>query len=162
MIDFGPVATAGAFRLDTTKAAEWVLTPLPNSLAFTVEIRLDQFGGATAKVTKIHRRRKRKDLDAVGFGQTSDRLRFQTATQRPSPLPNHVWPLNAARVNPQQVQALSPDYSSRVGGARKSFHSRPTRVRWEERSESHEFSGKLSWWDSLRSSPPTARFRLLR
>ncbi len=48
VIDFGPVATAGAFRLDATKSAEWTLTPLPDSLAFAVEIKLDQLGAAGA------------------------------------------------------------------------------------------------------------------
>ena len=99
-VDFGPVATAGAFRLDATKPAEWVLTPLPDSLAFAVEIRLDQLGAAGAKVARIQPQDESgKDLDAVGFGQTGDRLRFQTATEAFA-YRITFRPLNAARVNP--------------------------------------------------------------
>ena len=79
VIDFGPVATSGAFRLDTTKSAEWVLTPLPDSLAFAVEIKLDQLGAAGAKVTRIQPQDETgKDMDALRFEQTGDRLGFKT------------------------------------------------------------------------------------
>ena len=80
-IDFGPVVTAGAFRLDATKSAQWVLTPLPNSLAFAVEIKLDQLAAAGARVARIQSQDENgKDLDAIRFEQTGDRLGFQTAT----------------------------------------------------------------------------------
>ena len=66
--------------LDTTKASDWVLTPLPNSLPCAVEIKLDQLGAAGAKVTRIQPQDEAgKDLDAARFEQTGDRLRFQTA-----------------------------------------------------------------------------------
>jgi hypothetical protein len=79
VIDFGPVATAGAFRLDTTKPVAWVLTPLPESLAFPVEIKLDQVGAAGAKVVSIRFQDETgKDLGAGRFEQTGNRLRFQT------------------------------------------------------------------------------------
>ena len=82
VIDFGPVATAGAFRLDTTKPAEWVLTPLPESLAFPVEIKLDQVGAAGVKVASIQPQDETgKDLGAARFEQTGNRLRFQTTAQ---------------------------------------------------------------------------------
>jgi hypothetical protein len=80
-LDFGPVATSGAFRLDTTKAGAWVLTPLPNSLPFAVELKLDQLGAAGTKVSRVQPQDEAgKDLDATRFEQTGDRVRFQTTT----------------------------------------------------------------------------------
>jgi hypothetical protein len=79
-LDFGPVITAGAFRLDATKPSEWVLTPLPDSLPFGVEIKLDQLAAAGAKVTRVQPQDETgKELDAARFEQAGDRLRFQTA-----------------------------------------------------------------------------------
>jgi hypothetical protein len=52
MVDFGPVATNGAFRL-LHKDAIWQLIPLPDSPAFTVELRLSQLDAGTRKVRAI-------------------------------------------------------------------------------------------------------------
>jgi hypothetical protein len=49
VVDFGPVATSGAFRLRHAAGADWELTPLPASSPFRVELRLDRLGAAGRK-----------------------------------------------------------------------------------------------------------------
>ena len=81
LVDFGPVRTAGAFRLDTGKAGEWLLTPLPDALPFAVELKLDQLGAAGAKVARVTSvDEDGKELAALTCTQTGDRASFQTAT----------------------------------------------------------------------------------
>ena len=82
LVDFGPVVTSGAFRLDTAKKSEWVLTPLPDSLPFTIEIKLDQLDAAGAKVASIQPQDEAgKNLDPIRYEQTGDRVRFQTTRE---------------------------------------------------------------------------------
>ncbi|MBN2450519.1 MAG: hypothetical protein JXR77_09015 [Lentisphaeria bacterium] len=54
-IDFGPVSTNGAFRLLRDRADEWLLIPLPGSLAFAAELDLDALGarGPVAAVEPV-------------------------------------------------------------------------------------------------------------
>ena len=44
LVDFGPVLTNGAFRLDHAKRGAWRLVPLPGSLPFEARLRLDRLG----------------------------------------------------------------------------------------------------------------------
>jgi hypothetical protein len=53
LVDFGSVATTGAFRLRYAPGAEWELTPLPGSESFQVELRLDRLGMPAAKVRQV-------------------------------------------------------------------------------------------------------------
>jgi len=52
-VDFGPVATTGAFRLRYAPNTEWELMPLPDSESFQVQLRLDQLGAPAAKVREM-------------------------------------------------------------------------------------------------------------
>ena len=82
VIDFGRVATAGAFRRDCTAAHTWVLTPLPDSAPFPVILKLDQLGATTAKVTRIATLNEaRGDERAVDFAQVGTNVRFSTDAQ---------------------------------------------------------------------------------
>jgi hypothetical protein len=79
LVDFGPVSTAGAFRLDATKAGVWVLTPLPNTLPFAVELKLDQFSATGAKVVRVMAVDETgKEIAMVTHAQNGDRVSFQT------------------------------------------------------------------------------------
>ena len=53
MLDFGPVATDGAFRLLQADRKVWQLIPLPASRPFRAEIRLASFGAKRAKVKAV-------------------------------------------------------------------------------------------------------------
>ena len=53
LVDFGPVATTGAFRLRYAPNTEWELMPLPDSESFQVQLRLDQLGAPAAKVREM-------------------------------------------------------------------------------------------------------------
>ncbi|HNX35550.1 MAG TPA: hypothetical protein PKM57_13035 [Kiritimatiellia bacterium] len=53
MLDFGPLVTDGAFRLVHAKRGEWLLIPLPGSMAFRAEIDLAAFGAKRAKVQAV-------------------------------------------------------------------------------------------------------------
>ena len=63
-VDFGPVATDGAFRLSLS-GSNWSLIPLPLSGSFDVELRLDQLNAAARQVTKI----TALDIDSHPMGQ---------------------------------------------------------------------------------------------
>jgi hypothetical protein len=52
VVDFGPVATNGAFRL-RHGAGEMELTPLPSSPPFQATLRLGQLGAAGRKVARV-------------------------------------------------------------------------------------------------------------
>ena len=52
MVDFGPAATNGAFRL-IHGGGNWQLIPLPGSPAFHVELHLDQLNAKGEKVRAI-------------------------------------------------------------------------------------------------------------
>ncbi len=52
MIDFGPVATNGAFRLQHT-GNDWLLTPLPDSLPFDYILKLDHLGAKSTNISGI-------------------------------------------------------------------------------------------------------------
>jgi hypothetical protein len=52
LVDFGPAATTGAFRL-LYGGANWQLIPLPDSAAFKVSLRLDQLNATGQKVESI-------------------------------------------------------------------------------------------------------------
>jgi hypothetical protein len=53
LVDFGPVATTGAFRLRAAPGTDWELTPLPGSDSFQAELRLDRLGVPAAKVRQV-------------------------------------------------------------------------------------------------------------
>jgi hypothetical protein len=53
LVDFGLVATTGAFRLRHAPGTEWELTPLPGSESCQVELRLDRLGVPAAKVRQV-------------------------------------------------------------------------------------------------------------
>ena len=54
LIDFGPLVTDGAFRLDHPKRGTWRLVPLPGSLPFEARLRLDRLGAREgARVTAV-------------------------------------------------------------------------------------------------------------
>jgi hypothetical protein len=53
MLDFGPLATDGAFRLLHGERAAWQLIPLPASRPFHAEIRLASFGHGSAKIRAV-------------------------------------------------------------------------------------------------------------
>ena len=79
LVDFGPVATTGAFRLCSAPGSEWELTPLPGSESFQVELRLDQLGVPAAKVRQV----LAQDLDGqtlapVAPEQDGPRVRWKT------------------------------------------------------------------------------------
>lgn len=82
-LDFGPLVTSGAFRLDASKADAWVLTPLPNSLPFPIEAKLDQLGATGVKVSNIEALDEQgKILPATThYQQTGNRIRFQTSSE---------------------------------------------------------------------------------
>jgi hypothetical protein len=64
LVDFGPVATTGAFRLRYAPGTDWEWMPLPGSESCQVELRLDRLGAPAAKVRQV----VAQDLD----GQTLD------------------------------------------------------------------------------------------
>jgi hypothetical protein len=55
ILDFGPLATNGAFRLLHADRKTWQLIPLPGSNPFKAEIRLAEFGAKRAKVKAIEK-----------------------------------------------------------------------------------------------------------
>jgi hypothetical protein len=81
LVDFGPAATNGAFRLSYAGAA-WRLIPLPYSPAFKVELRLDQLnahGREVQAITAVD-----ADENAIGqvkFQQDGQTVRFDTAAK---------------------------------------------------------------------------------
>ena len=53
LVDFGPVATTGAFRLRHAPGTEWELMPLPGSESCQIQLRLDRMGAPAAKVRQV-------------------------------------------------------------------------------------------------------------
>ena len=52
IIDFGPIATNGAFRV-LHSGSQWRLFPLQGSLPFSVELRLDRLGAKGRRVARV-------------------------------------------------------------------------------------------------------------
>ncbi|MCB1231719.1 MAG: hypothetical protein KDN19_15725 [Verrucomicrobiae bacterium] len=78
MIDFGPVVTNGAFRLNHADP-DWELIPLPGSEAFEVMLRLNELSARDRVVKSIAAMNSdRQPLESIDFTQEGDRLRFQT------------------------------------------------------------------------------------
>ncbi|MBI5396468.1 MAG: hypothetical protein HZA91_14330, partial [Verrucomicrobia bacterium] len=76
VVDFGPVATNGAFRLRYAGAG-MELTPLPSSQPFRVELRLDRLGATETKAQHVSALDiEGKTLDPVAFTQDGPTLRF--------------------------------------------------------------------------------------
>jgi hypothetical protein len=81
VVDFGPAATSGAFRL-LYGGANWQLIPLPGSSGFPVELSLNQLNASGQKVEAI----AAMDADGnagvqVKFRQDGQTVRFDTAAQ---------------------------------------------------------------------------------
>jgi len=55
MLDFGPLVTDGAFRLEHDSRRVWRLLPLPGSNPFRAEIRLAELGARRAKVRAVEK-----------------------------------------------------------------------------------------------------------
>ncbi|HPA17406.1 MAG TPA: hypothetical protein PLU30_06635 [Verrucomicrobiae bacterium] len=53
IVDFGPVATNGSFRMQFD-GPQWCLIPLPESDPFEVRLRLDQLGAGGSKTVKVN------------------------------------------------------------------------------------------------------------
>jgi hypothetical protein len=66
VVDFGPVATNGAFRL-RHRGEDWELTPLPGSLAFAVTLHLDRLGAAGKRVESV----TAVDIDGKRLGKVT-------------------------------------------------------------------------------------------
>jgi hypothetical protein len=65
MVDFGPLATNGAFRL-LYQGQQWWLIPLPGSLPFAVELRVDKLGAPGKRVLAV------EPLDMMGAAVTEE------------------------------------------------------------------------------------------
>jgi len=81
LVDFGPAATNGAFRL-IYSGADWQLIPLPGSPAFKVELHLNQLNANGQKVQAIAA--VDADGNAVGqvkFRQDGQTVHFDTAAK---------------------------------------------------------------------------------
>jgi hypothetical protein len=82
LVDFGPVATTGAFRLRHAPGTQWELMPLPGSESFQVELRLDQLGIPAAKVRQIVAQDlDGHPLDPVASQQNGPLVRWKTDRQ---------------------------------------------------------------------------------
>ena len=78
LVDFGPAATNGAFRL-IHGGANWQLIPLPGSPAFKVQLRLNQLDAGGQKLQAITA--LDADGNAVGkvdFQQEGQTVQFDT------------------------------------------------------------------------------------
>jgi hypothetical protein len=77
VVDFGPVATSGAFRLRHGPGAEWDLAPLPSSQPFKVELRLGQLGRQGVRARQVVAMDiKGQALGTVASEQAGETLRF--------------------------------------------------------------------------------------
>ncbi len=74
VVDFGGVKTDGSFRLAHPASGDWILTPLPDTDAFTVELDLAAFGAAHAKVAKVEPVEPEADAAAPAWSQTGAKL----------------------------------------------------------------------------------------
>ncbi len=80
-VDFGPVVTNGAFRL-LYAGTNWQLIPLPSSLPFSVELRLDQLNASGQKVQAILAVDADGNVeDPVKFQQDGSTIRFDIAAK---------------------------------------------------------------------------------
>jgi hypothetical protein len=70
-VDFGGVKTDGAFRF-----ADWTITPLPHSKAFTAEIDLAAFGAAGRMVAGVDAVDPEKGAAAPTWSQTGNVLKI--------------------------------------------------------------------------------------
>jgi hypothetical protein len=68
------VKTAGSFRLAHSASGDWILTPLPDTDAFTVELDLAAFGAAHAKVAKVEAIEPEADAAAPEWKQVGAQL----------------------------------------------------------------------------------------
>lgn len=79
IVDFGPVATDGAFRLQHM-GKTWQLIPLPQSEAFEVRLRLDLLGAGGAKTFSIAAfGNDGKETGEVAARRQGDVMSFKTA-----------------------------------------------------------------------------------
>ena len=79
VVEFGPVATNGAFRLIAV-GANWQLISLPGSLAFEVGLHLNQLNASGRKVTRITATDiGGQTVNEVKFEQDGETVRFNTA-----------------------------------------------------------------------------------
>ena len=78
-IDFGPVVTDGAFRLEV-EPGKLVLTPLPDAPPFSAKLRLERIGGLARRAPKALRAvdRAGRQLRAVDFRRDGTVLEFRT------------------------------------------------------------------------------------
>ncbi len=78
VVDFGPVATSGAFRLHHA-GGEWTLTPLPSSAAFKVLLKLDPLGAGSRKPQAVVAvGLDGKTLGDIAFSQQGRIVGFET------------------------------------------------------------------------------------
>lgn len=78
LVDFGPVATNGAFQLKH-EGKVWTLIPLPDSDSFDVQIRLDQLNASGQSVHSIEEiAMNGKSVRDVPFHQSASLISFQT------------------------------------------------------------------------------------
>jgi len=81
LVDFGPAATNGAFRL-TYGGASWQLTPLPGSSAFQVNLHLDQLAASARKIQSITSvGADGNPAGPVKFQQDGQTVQFDTAAR---------------------------------------------------------------------------------
>jgi hypothetical protein len=79
VVDFGPVATSGAFRLNY-RGANWQLVPLPGSSAFKVNLHLNQLNATGQRVKAITAiDADGNTVDQVKFQQDGEAVQFDTA-----------------------------------------------------------------------------------
>jgi len=82
LVDFGPVTTNGAFRLLYGGATNWQLIPLPGSLSFKVELRLNQLNASGKKIEAVTAvEAGGNSIDQVNFKQQADSVSFDTASK---------------------------------------------------------------------------------
>ncbi len=81
LIDFGPVATSGAFRL-VYSGNVWELIPLPGSPAFPVELQLDKLNARGQKIQALTAiGLDGKPVGPGSFQQNGNRVQFTTAAK---------------------------------------------------------------------------------
>ncbi|HRR33641.1 MAG TPA: hypothetical protein P5026_06050 [Kiritimatiellia bacterium] len=81
-LNFGPVATDGAFRLLHGERGAWTLIPLPGSRPFKAEITLSAFGGARARVKAVETlEAQHPAARAAEWSQDGDTLRLACDAQ---------------------------------------------------------------------------------
>ncbi len=82
LVDFGPVATAGVFRLRYAPGTDWELMPLPGSESCQVQLRLDRLGVPAAKVRQVVAQDLAgRTLDPIAPEQDGSLVRWKTDGQ---------------------------------------------------------------------------------